>query len=84
MPFKPGESGNTQGRKKGSANKVTADIRNMLHEALNKAGGVGYLVKQSEENPTSFNALIAKVIPKEVAVKVDVVTAINTEINFGD
>lgn len=34
MPFKPGVSGNVKGRKKGSANKTTAEIREQLKTAF--------------------------------------------------
>ena len=56
----------TGGRKKGSINKINSDIKQMLLEALNEAGGKAYFLRQAEENPTSFNTLIAKIIPAEV------------------
>lgn len=54
------------GRKKGVPNKINADIKQMLLEALSEAGGKAYFLRQAEENPTSFNTLIAKIIPAEV------------------
>jgi hypothetical protein len=61
------------GRPKGSANKVTAAIKDMIVQALNEAGGVAYLVQQSEENPAAFMTLVGKVIPLQVNSNVDFV-----------
>jgi hypothetical protein len=54
------------GRVKGVPNKITADIKEMLREALNNAGGVAYFEKQAEANPKAFMALIGKIIPAEI------------------
>jgi len=54
------------GRKAGIPNKVTSEIRNMVGEALGKAGGVDYLVKQATENPVAFMGLVGKAMPKEL------------------
>lgn len=40
---KPGTP-KTGGRQKGTPNKLTADVKAMILEALDKAGGVKYLV----------------------------------------
>jgi hypothetical protein len=40
---KPG-SPKTGGRKKGTPNKLTADVKAMVLEALDRAGGVSYLL----------------------------------------
>lgn len=66
---KPGER--RGGREKGTPNKINGDIREMLKQALEESGGVEYFKKQAKENPTSFNTLLAKVIPAEVIAKVD-------------
>ena len=55
-----------KGRKKGVPNKVTADVKAMILEALSKAGGAEYLLKQSGENPAAFMTLIGKVLPMQV------------------
>lgn len=60
-----------RGRPKGSANKITKDIREAISEAFEKAGGVDYLVKLSVTNPQAFCALIGKVIPQEIHAKVE-------------
>jgi hypothetical protein len=51
------------GRQKGTPNKVSADIRDMVIRALNKAGGLDYLARQAEENPGAFLTLVGKVLP---------------------
>lgn len=38
----------------------------MIINALHKAGGERYLVKQSKENPRAFLALVGKVLPLDV------------------
>lgn len=35
----------------------------MIVEALDKAGGVKYLVKQANKNPAAFLGLVGKVMP---------------------
>jgi len=55
------------GRPKGSLDKGNALIRVMVADALNKAGGVDYLVRQSKEKPVAFLALVGKVLPVQIA-----------------
>lgn len=54
------------GRKKGVPNKVTTEIRSMIAQALDNAGGVEYLTRQANENPVAFMGLVGKAMPKEV------------------
>lgn len=56
-----------QGRKRGVPNKLTADVKSMILGALNKAGGEGYLLQQSKDNPVAFMTLVGKVLPMTVA-----------------
>jgi hypothetical protein len=55
------------GRPKGSVNKATKAIKEMVIEALDKAGGVDYLLAQSRDNPTAFLTLVGKTLPLQVA-----------------
>ena len=57
----------TGGRAKGTVNKLTADVKGMVLEALAQAGGVAYLVAQSESNPNAFMTLVGKVLPLTLA-----------------
>lgn len=51
------------GRPKGSQNKATKALKEMILGALDDAGGQEYLKKQAKENPTAFLTLIGKVLP---------------------
>jgi hypothetical protein len=42
-------------------------VKDMILEALARAGGVEYLTNQAKENPRAFLSLLTKVIPPEVA-----------------
>lgn len=71
----------TGGRKAGTPNKLTASVKDAIEQAFEQAGGVGYLVQQSQDNPVAFMSLIGRVIPKDVTVQVnqlvDVLAGIN-------
>jgi len=53
----------TGGRKKGSRNKTTMLVKDMITKALDEAGGVNYLVNVAKENPAAFCTLVGKVLP---------------------
>lgn len=61
---KPPRAG--MGRPKGSQNKNTAAIKDMILAALDKAGGADYLLAQSRDNPVAFMGLVGKVLPMQV------------------
>ena len=61
---KPPNAG--KGRPKGSVNKLSGDLRQMISKALDQVGGVDYLAKQAEENPSAFISLLGKTMPKEI------------------
>lgn len=65
-PGRPKGLPKTGGRKKGVANVVTRQLKDMIMEALSEAGGVQYLVKQAHENPSVFLALLGKTLPREM------------------
>ena len=55
------------GRAKGTPNKNTRDLKNMILAALDKAGGIEYLVAQAiKDNPAPFMSLVGKVLPLQV------------------
>jgi hypothetical protein len=54
------------GRPKGSTNHQSKMIKEMLFEALDKAGGAEYLYQQSQANPTAFMTMLGKVMPTQV------------------
>ena len=53
----------TGGRRKGTPNKLTSDLREMILGALTEAGGLAYLVTQAKENPRAFLTLLGKLLP---------------------
>ena len=56
------------GRPKGSQNKVTTDLKNMILGALDKAGGLDYLAERAADPRTAsaFLALVGKTLPMTV------------------
>lgn len=60
-PLPPGP-----GRPKGQPNKMTKELKTMILEALDKAGGVTYLATQAKTNPKAFLSLIGRVLPLQV------------------
>lgn len=53
----------TGGRKKGTPNKVSGTLKEMILTALDDSGGVEYLKRQAKENPQAFMTLVGKVLP---------------------
>lgn len=53
----------TGGRKKGTPNKATTEVKNALISAFDEMGGVPALVEWGRENPTEFYKLWVKVMP---------------------
>lgn len=62
MPFKKGEGG----RPKGTKNKATAALKDMILQALSNAGGVTYLEQQAKKNPNAFMQLVGRVLPLQM------------------
>lgn len=67
MPYKPGESGNPAGKPKGAVSHFNRSIKDMVERALHKVGGADYLAQQAHENPVAFMALVARVLPLQLA-----------------
>ncbi len=57
------------GRPLGGKNKSTLELREMILGALDKAGGMAYLVRQADENPAAFMTLLAKTMPKDLVIQ---------------
>lgn len=55
------------GRKKGTPNKVTGEVKEMILRALAEAGGVEYLKARAVDSPTAFMALVGRVLPLQVS-----------------
>jgi hypothetical protein len=54
------------GRKKGTPNKLTGELKDMVLSALDQAGGIEYLKARAVDNPTAFLTLVGKVLPLQV------------------
>lgn len=63
------KNGPGRGRKKGSPNKVTKSLKDMILGALDAAGGQQYLMDQAILNPNAFLTLIGKVLPSDMRVQ---------------
>lgn len=59
-----------KGRPKGSPNKLTKALKEMILQALDEAhpgGSIAYLREQAQSNPNAFMTLVGKVLPLTVA-----------------
>lgn len=59
----------TGGRQKGTPNKTTGAVKDMILQALNDAhedGGAAYLKDQATKNPAAFMSLVGKVLPLQL------------------
>jgi len=56
----------TGGRKAGTPNKVTAQLKEDILAALSGAGGIDYLQQVAGSHPAAFLSLIGKVLPMTV------------------
>ena len=54
------------GRKKGTPNKVTGTLREMISQALANAGGVDYLTSIAHQDPKAFCALLGRTLPMKL------------------
>jgi hypothetical protein len=73
MKYQKGQTGNPNGRPKGSANKNTLIIRDAVLDAFLELGGVEWLIEQANKNPTAFISLLAKILPSNIQATIDTV-----------
>ena len=50
----------------GSTNHQSKALKEMVLATLDKVGGLEYLAKQAENNPTAFMTLLGKILPTQV------------------
>lgn len=79
MP-RPKGTPKTGGRKPNTPNKFTSELKDMILQALDGAGGVTYLQKQANASPTAFLTLVGKVLPLQVTGKDD--QAVKIEVSW--
>lgn len=56
----------TGGRKKGTPNKLNAQVKEAIEEAFARAGGPDYLLGVAKEQPQVFCTLLGRVLPLQV------------------
>jgi hypothetical protein len=62
-------------RTKGAIGKLNKDMKEVIHLAFHRAGGIDYLVRQADENPKAFLSLLGRIVPNEV--RLDVLVALD-------
>ena len=88
MGFKKGESGNPDGRGKGSSNKVTTEIKMMVTELVRRGLDVSLEKMQQIEDPVKYMDTVSKfiqyVLPKNIdhtsgGEKIEILSGLTTE-----
>ena len=59
------------GRRAGVPNKVPAELKEMILQALELEGGVEYIRTQARNEPVAFLSILGKVLPMTVNAKLD-------------
>ena len=54
------------GRQKGTPNKATREMKEIVREAFDRAGGADYLVTIAKSDPKAFCTLLGKLIPADI------------------
>lgn len=66
MPkFKKGNPG----RRKGAKNKTSGAAAQAVLDALDKLGGVDWLLKLAEKDPKAYCSLLGRILPKDMNIK---------------
>jgi hypothetical protein len=63
----------TGGRRKGTQNKLTIEVKSAIEGAFSAVGGQRYLERVARKHPTVFCALLARLIPKDLQVSAPLV-----------
>ena len=78
MAFKKGESGNLNGRPKGSENKLTKTVKETVLAVFNQLqeDPIVNLAEWAKNEPTEFYKIASKLIPSEVNANVEVIAPV--------
>lgn len=69
-PFQPGQSGNPEGRPKGSRNKLGEAFLEALHNDF-EVHGVAAIEKVRAEKPDQYLKVIASILPRDINLNVN-------------
>lgn len=72
----------TGGRKKGTPNKATAELKDAILSAFDSVGGSTYLVEVAKEHPQVFCTLLSKVLPKDIVADVNLAAPTNLRVEI--
>ncbi|WP_181180178.1 DUF5681 domain-containing protein [Mesorhizobium sp. B2-1-3A] len=70
LKFKPGQSGNPNGRPKGSRNALGEAFLEAMHEDF-KTHGAAVIAQVREEKPDQYLKVVASILPKDLNVNVN-------------
>jgi hypothetical protein len=69
--FKPGQSGNPAGRRRGSRNRLAEDFISDLREAWERDGPTALKICAATD-PVAFVKVIASILPRDVEITADI------------
>ena len=75
--FVKGQSGNPAGKKKGTPNKVTKDLKKAFMQTFDALGGTEGLIQWASENRDVYYPMVSKMLPRDVQLKTEQETTIN-------
>jgi hypothetical protein len=70
---------NIAGRPKGTPNKITKALKDMILGALDDNGGQAYLAGQAQKNPKAFLSLLGRVLPSEIKTTISTTESLSDE-----
>lgn len=65
MAYSPGRK-KTGGRKPGVPNRMSLTVKQSVLDAFEELGGVQYLLQVAKDDPKTFCAMLAKIIPSDI------------------
>ena len=71
MPFKPGQSGNVAGKSKGTKNKKTVAVLQVIQNVFDNIGGEAEFTLWAKAHKDLFyTSIYTKILPKNIEVEV--------------
>lgn len=63
------------GRPKGSPNRLSASVKEMILGALDDLGGQAWLTEQAQADPRAFMSLLGRILPSEIQMDANIMHA---------